>query len=117
MSADNGIYVLETPRQAVVGDELPSREYRVAHAQAIDNITFFKEGPLRDAELVAYFGRAEVLYNKTEALVKAHEEADKCSILEYGVNLIHWPTPFPILTVEEARKILKDYCEKKLEGE
>ena len=113
MSADNGIYVLETPRQVVVGDELPPYEYRIIHAQAIDNITYFPEGPLRDAEVVNYFGKVKVLYNKTEALVEAHELADKCTILEYGVSVIHWPTPFPILTVEEARKILKEYWDSR----
>lgn len=106
MSADNGIYVLSTP---IPEKYLELREYRVAHAQAIDNIYYYKEGTkLREAELVMYFGRSKPYLSREAALICAHDMAKTCEILEYGVCEIEWPTVFPMMTIEEAENILKE---------
>lgn len=119
MSADNGIYVLQTPVSETISNLLTEGtrgfelfEYRVIHAQAIENVNYYKEGTLlREAEVVNYFGKAEVLTNREQALIKGHELAREimkdCGILEYGVSEINWPTPFPTMTYDEAQAILK----------
>jgi hypothetical protein len=75
MSADNGIYIVKFPDG-----------YRVAHAQAIENIDYDPAGSeLRKNYLSQTFGRSKVFADKSAALLAAHEMADECSILEYGV--------------------------------
>ena len=84
MSADNGIYIAEF-----------SDGFRVAHAQAIENVDYFPEGSKdRKKELKRYF-RESKLYNSEEAaLEKAQElakeilEDDFCPVLEYGICFI-----------------------------
>ena len=81
MSSDNGIYILETT----------GPEYRVAYAQAIDNLNFGSEdlGEEFDAyEVVKYFGQAKVYTDKNEAWVAASSLHDNCGYTEYGVCLI-----------------------------
>lgn len=113
MSADNGIYVLSTPTiiKGPKGD-IEVKEYRVAYAQAIENIYYYKKGPLRDAELVRYFGESKVYHSRIDALVFAHNKArqivEECGILEYGVSEIEWPDPFPQMIRDAAERLLKD---------
>jgi hypothetical protein len=84
MSADNGVYILET-----VGPE-----YRVVHAQGIDNIygkfnddTYHWDG---DDEMIReYFGTAPVFQNLEEALDKASDIAYDIDYLEYGICVIN----------------------------
>jgi hypothetical protein len=82
MSADNGIYVLQT-----------FNEYRVAYHQGIDNIygkfddeTFHWEGD--DEMIKEYFGSAPVFNNLEEALDLAEELSYTYNYLEYGICLI-----------------------------
>lgn len=81
MSADNGIYILQT-----------RDGYRVVHAHAIENIY---DGKLIDLQtLVNYFGRCNVLRTEQEAWGEAkilYDEImddDFCPIIEYGVQFI-----------------------------
>ena len=78
MSADNGIYILKTPKDGAEEEF----EYRVIHAQGIDNIE--DEDP---AMVISYFGKCEAL-TKEEAQNKAFEMEEDCYILEYGISSI-----------------------------
>lgn len=83
MSADNGIYILETF----------GPEFRVAHAQGIDNIygkfndsTHNWDG---DPEMILeYFAEAPVFQNVEKALDFASEMSYDYEYLEYGICLI-----------------------------
>ena len=112
MSADNGIYILET-----LAPNNDGKEYRVVHAQAIENIFYFDpergytqgdEGD--DMELVLYFGGSEVFYNEEAAWNKAREIADEIEnddwggYLEYGMSAIRLNKVFPPMSMEEAVK-------------
>lgn len=95
MSADDGVYVLETPTTDGKGFE-----YRVTHAMAIENIHWDEVEGEQD-EIVPtqaqnYWGESEVYTDKGQALVAAHDLANKSKpwYPEYGVNLIHWNQPF-----------------------
>lgn len=83
MSADNGIYVLETS----------GPEYRVAYSQAIDNIY----GKFNDAtnqwagdmdRMMDVFGTSPVFVNIEQALDLAEELSYTYEYLEDGVCLI-----------------------------
>jgi hypothetical protein len=83
MSADNGVYVLQTY----------GPEYRVAYAQAIDNIfgkfndeTLHWDGD--DAMIATYFKESEVFGTLDEALDKAEFLAEEYEYLEDGVCVI-----------------------------
>jgi len=103
MSADNGVYILCT-----------KNEWRVAHAQAIENIDYFPEcSLLGDATLVQVFGLSKVFTFKDAACDYAFDLADKIDkegYLEYGISIIHreWIT-FPTMSFDEAARILDDY--------
>lgn len=83
MSADNGVYILQT--------EGP--EFRVAYHQTIDNIygnfsddTFQWQG---DPEMILeYFQDAPMFSNLEEALDKAADIAYNYEYLEYGICVI-----------------------------
>jgi len=89
MSADNGIYILETPDGNVF-------EYRVAHCQAIENLTYAEQNG--DPEyVVRLFGDSEVFYDKTSALIAADKQAQEImewAPLEYGISTISLPHKF-----------------------
>lgn len=83
MSADNGIYVLETS----------GPEYRVAYSQAIDNIY----GKFNDAtnrwsgdmdRMMDIFGQSQAFVNVEQALDLAEELSYTYEYLEDGVCLI-----------------------------
>lgn len=87
MSADNGVYVLHTE-----GPNGP--EYRVAYAQAIDNIygtfnekTFSYEGNLDTIK--ALFSESDVFRSLDEALDKAEDLHYDVGYTEYGIVLIN----------------------------
>ena len=83
MSADNGVYILQTF----------GSEFRVKHCQGIDNIygkfndeTFHWDG---DDEMIReYFADAPVFNNLEEALDKAEELSYDIDYLEYGICVI-----------------------------
>ena len=95
MSADNGIYILQTPKTQ---NDKSNFECRVIHATAIENITY--DNPEGDPQAVVdYFERSEIL-NKEDAIKLAENmqneilHDDFCPFLEYGICLIALPHPF-----------------------
>ena len=88
MSADNGIYILES-----------KDGFRVVYAHAIDNI--YEHGwKFNSKYLKKYFGEAPVLTTRDEAWKEAKKLYYKViarGILEYGINIIpgHEDTQFP----------------------
>jgi len=85
MSADNGIYILQTD----------GPEFRVQHCQAIENInwdhvnkcyTEKQDVWIRNAREM--FETAPVFTDKGKALLFAMECSEKYSILEYGIQPI-----------------------------
>lgn len=92
MSSDNGVYILETQAPG-----LPAgvREFRVAHAQAIENLYYNVETTRPQfvpQEAFRYFGACQVFPDYEEALHYAMEVAERCPILEYGVSSLFHPT-------------------------
>lgn len=83
MSADNGVYILQTGRQ-----------YRVAHLQAIDNLywddiahrTCKTPQPRRIQEM---FGDCKYTYNQDTAMRIAVNMYKHLPICEYGIVLIN----------------------------
>lgn len=117
MSADNGIYILQTNNVDGTGFE-----YRVAECQAIENISYYN--PARgyndkivdDAMLVIYFGDSKV-YNKKDAHDIANRIEDDilqsyCPVLEYGISTIKIDKVFPSMNLEEAERIENERCKK-----
>jgi hypothetical protein len=83
MSADNGIFVLQTY----------GPEFRIAYCQAIDNIYgSFNDDTLKwDGDMdrmIDVFGMSEVYSNLEEALDTAEKMSYDYEYLEYGVCLI-----------------------------
>lgn len=118
MSADNGIYILQS-----------KDGFRVTYASAIDNLYWFwgderlydesfvkseqergvenpymDKGESRDElnprELIEYFGNCEIIKTRIEALVKADEISRDYDTLEYGISFIKgWEDKeFPTVT-------------------
>ena len=104
MSADNGIYILKTPKPRFNNEF----EYRVTECSAIDNIDYYPPGSeKRDAMVVLYFGKSD-FYGSLDA---AMQEATRIytelmsgpfPICEYGISVINWADEFPTMTREEA---------------
>lgn len=103
------IAILKTP------DGKDSFEYRVIHAQAIENIYWDEHNPNGNPEgnpvqVCNYFGHSEVFTNSDDAFHVAELMAKKiladdfCPILEYGINEIELPHPFSYY-VEKAKQI------------
>jgi len=97
MSADSGIYILETP--TVNGST--EKEFRIVHATAIDNLDY--EVPvgsdLNPEEVIKYFGRSSVFSNSTDAMTKAKTIYDEIMsspypVIEYGISFIKGRFPF-----------------------
>lgn len=85
MSADNGIYILETKDQ-----------YRVAHLQAIDNLSCvsLRNGRnagyvgLSPAKAVEMWGGCRYTRSRRKALEIAHRWAQRLPVCEYGVRIV-----------------------------
>jgi len=78
MSADNGIYIAKFPEG-----------YRVIHAQAIDNITYFPEDTMeRKNVLKEYFGGSKIISTEHEALEEAGKLSKEYDYLEYGTSFL-----------------------------
>ncbi len=96
MSADNGVYILVTNRGR------GKREYRVAHAQCIENLTDTRDYPPDRGALVngmcmmEVFGDATVLTDRriTEgyAMRMLEEITKDGGICEYGIKWLEYPT-------------------------
>jgi len=92
MSADNTIAILKTPSGK------GGFEYRVIHAQAIENI-YWQHDDGNPLEVMRYFGKCEVLTSEINALKIALDMEkeilnDDFGILEYGIRTIELPHPF-----------------------
>ena len=100
MSADNGVYILETR-----GQRRGEKVYRVVHAQAIENIEWEPDYPAREPRLnrkytLMYFGEAVAWTNLDHALEYAkelHDEIADEGIVEYGIcfldhSCVHFPS-------------------------
>lgn len=97
MSADNGVYIL----QSLDG-------FRVIHAQAIENLYWWEiedcgkmVDRLNPQELKRYFGKCKVFSTKEEADKEAQKIYDEimkddfCPIVEYGISYIKgWENKF-----------------------
>lgn len=96
MSADNGIYILQTLRSRVKepsgwGSKVePYYVYRVAHASAIDNFDYYeKEQPYNlGAYMVDVWSNSQVFETQEEALKKALEIESQLPFTEYGISFI-----------------------------
>jgi hypothetical protein len=110
ISADNGVYIGRFTKD-------DGFEYRVIHAQAIENCDYDKSFPekLIHAYRVIYYGASEV-YDKEGAWKRAQELYEEVmkdwGICEYGVSEIQYNEPFPQMIVEEARKFIDEYWEE-----
>ena len=89
MSADNGIYILVTKSD----DGEDGVEYRVKHAQAIENLYYrpighpdYGDAKFVPQEAFSFFGNCEVFYDKSYAHNAAHMLSEGCEILEYGIQ-------------------------------
>ena len=101
MSADNGVYIGVFPIK-----DSDQKEYRVIHAQAIENVMEKYEDDIndeyRDSTIFNYFKLANKIHtDKTEALNEAceiYEEImnDDFGICEYGISFINLPIPFSL---------------------
>lgn len=114
MSADNGVYILETN----IKDSF-EKEYRVAHATAVENIEWSdkiyddKEITFGDCYLVLLFGCSKI-YNKKDSQIEAfqiYEDIIRSDfpICEYGISVIVLDKEFPNMTYEEANTHLQNY--------
>ncbi len=94
MSADNGIYILKTAARVGGG-----YEYRVTHAQAIENIYYDVASGEQWEHFIPeiafqYFGDCQVYKNEDAAGSYAHLLAQSYPILEYGVCGLDHPKEF-----------------------
>lgn len=87
MSADNGIYILQTPKDNTpIGSPKARSEFRVAHLQAVDNYQTIEEAreawgdPVYDTE--------------NEAFAEALKMSKDYEILEYGISVIYMDQVF-----------------------
>lgn len=87
MSADDGIYILKTPKGT-------SHEYRVAHLQAIENLTYEDEdGDI--LEMWRMFHHSPVFTSNTDAFSLAETLRDIQLPPEYGISKITLQKEFP----------------------
>ena len=108
MSADNGIYILESP-------SIDGKEYRVAYAMAIDNINYNNGKAVRadgqiysigDCYKILIFSKSKIYPAKHLAKLEASIEAKKWPHTEYGICVIKDTKPFPKITYNRATKII-----------
>jgi len=110
MSADNGIYILRTPTKG--GDGF---EYRVAHAQAIENLNY--AGVVGDWYTVVYFGNSEVHTGENSAFVAAAKEYEAHGWTEYGICSIKRDEEFPDIPYEKAKSLLYAFWKGYADGQ
>lgn len=101
MSADNGIYIGKFPTAD------GKVEWRVAHAQAIENCDDgYELVGETDAWRVLIFGRSESYASEEEALQRAKTLADEVDYTEYGICSVDFNRPLLSISVEEAERQL-----------
>jgi hypothetical protein len=88
MSADNGVYILKTK------GENGGYEYRVRHAQAIENIQWYDMAAARYTRspypkaIRDYFGGCKVFTDHVAAIMEAREIEQDYLFTEYGICTI-----------------------------
>jgi hypothetical protein len=116
MSADNGCYIGRFTTEK-------GFEYRVIHAQAIENCDYSSfvddsyPTKLIHAYRIVYYGRSEI-YDVEGAWKKARELYEEIlnsafPICEYGVSEIYYDEPFPNMTTKEASDYIDEYWKKR----
>ncbi len=115
MSADNGIYILKTAAQKGGG-----YEYRVTHAQAIENIYYDVSSGEQWEHFIPeiafqYFGEGQVFTDEQEALGYAHKKAEEYAVLEYGVCVLDHPEEFFRTFATEQLEFFEAEAEKVME--
>lgn len=113
MSADNGIYIGKFPR----ANDPTIFEYRVIHAQAIENCDDDPSGKfpnwLTDAYVVIYYGNAPTHFTEREALDIAGRMLAKVDtedgICEYGICSIEYTRPMKSISYEQAKSLVDGY--------
>lgn len=95
MSADNGIYILQTIRTRKKENmcwvkTAPYHVYRVSHAGAIDNFDWYKKNQLYNlgSYMKDVWGSSPVFDDKVKALEYASQMEKDIPILEYGIRTI-----------------------------
>ncbi len=110
MSADNGIYLGEFPTHE------GGVEYRVIHAQAIDNVDYGTQEE-QDYTRVSYFGCVPAFSDIEAARKEAFRLEEKImretGVLEYGVCSSKFDRPLLKVSPEEAEV----WLQKKWMGE
>jgi hypothetical protein len=97
MSADNGIYILKT----IDG------QYRVAHAQAIENIyANYSENWYDPIEVVLMWGDSKYTRDKIKAYEIAEIMERKWNGTEYGIKTFEYKKPWKYI-VEDAKRNAK----------
>jgi hypothetical protein len=116
LSSDNGVYIGRFPVDNRGCSGFAGYEYRVIHAQAIENCDFSTDFPqeLTDASIVEYYGNVKPTHYREEAWKEAQKLYDEIMssdfpILEYGISEIVYTRPFPKMTIKEAQKVSNDY--------
>lgn len=103
MSADNGIYILES--LALDGK---SSEYRVTHGQAIENLYWWdmydgtarfgvEKEEMNPESIKDYFGKSVILHNRIDALKEADRLLQEIGgWAEYGIQFLEkYENEFP----------------------
>lgn len=107
MSADNCIAIGRFPNS-----KSPNGfEYRIIHAQAIENCNDSSEFPneLTDHYRAAYYGDAKQIFDPREAFRQAHALYNEIEWTEYGLLVYHYDRPLLNKTVEECNQWLDEW--------
>jgi hypothetical protein len=107
MSADNGVYILAT-KSARRG----KREYRVAHAQAIENLSCWDYidhlGNLNPEFALLLFGKCRVFTDRKLAEGYALRISDEVGYTEYGIKFLDFThVRFPRPLVFEVVRVIE----------
>lgn len=102
MSADNGIYIGKFPL------EDGGFEYRVIHAQNIEDCDYGDDLGLQDLTRVVYYksSQAAIFHNEDYAWRWARELSKDYEILEYGISLIEYDRTLLAISHEKANEEL-----------
>lgn len=109
MSADNGIYILQTK------DENGVLEYRVAHLGAIENL-YYSDPSGDEVYMWLFFRKSPLFYDKNDAYEWAKEIEkeildDDFGIIEYGIVLLEVNKSFPKTRPFNIKSYFNDYEE------
>lgn len=112
MSADNGVYILRTPRPPKKEDNAyinqGGYEYRVAHCQGIKDVD---DRPMfSDLEIARHFGQSNVYLDQKEAMAQAEATYQAQDFVEYGTQMLKWENYFPNITDRAASYALDCYA-------